>query len=55
MRSQHIKLFVDVYTDKNVDIYQSTGGTSILMNFLNMYNSREFKKLISEQNTYIVQ
>ena len=49
---KNIKIFVDRYTSKNNDIYQSTGNTAILMNCLSMYNSTEYNKLIAEQNDY---
>lgn len=49
---KNIKIFVDRYTSKNNDVYQSTGNTAILMNCLSMYNSTEYNKLIAEQNGY---
>lgn len=49
---KNIKIFIDKYTSKNNHVYKSTGSSTILMNCLNMYNSPEYNKLITEQNDY---
>ena len=49
---KNIKTFIDKYISKNNDVYESTGNTAILMNCLSMYNSTEYNKLITGQNSY---
>lgn len=49
---QNIKIFIDKYTSQKDDIYKSTGNSAILMNCLSIYNSPEYNKLITEQNSY---
>ena len=49
---KNIKTFIDKYISKNNDVYESTGNTAILMNCLSMYNSHEYNKLITGQNSY---
>ena len=49
---KNIKTFIDKYISKNNDVYESTGNTAILMNCLSMYNSTEYNKLITAQNSY---
>lgn len=50
----NLKKYVDHYIKGANDVYQSTDKPAILMNCLHMYNSVEYKNLITQQKKYLI-